>query len=78
MRPSRGAQLIVTHHPLPFRPLKRITTEGTSGRLLWQLIRQGISIYSPHTGYDSAREGINHQLAEAIGLNEISAARSHG
>ena len=33
-----GAELIVTHHPLPFRPLKRLTTDHTPSRLLLQLI----------------------------------------
>ena len=38
-----GADLIVTHHPLPFRPLKRVTADSTPGRLLLQLIRAGVS-----------------------------------
>ncbi len=32
------ADLIVTHHPLPFRPLNRLTVDTTTGRLLWQII----------------------------------------
>lgn len=68
---DRRAELIVSHHPLPFRPLKRLTTENTSAKLLWDLIRAGISIYSPHTGFDSASEGINQELASRIGLNDV-------
>jgi dinuclear metal center YbgI/SA1388 family protein len=63
-----GAELIVTHHPLPFRPLKRLTTETTSGRLLWELIGAGVAVYSPHTAFDSAAAGINQQLAEGLSL----------
>src|SRR5262245_7994078 len=51
--------LVITHHPLPFRPLKRITTETTPGRLLLKLIEAGVAVYSPHTAFDSTREGIN-------------------
>lgn len=66
-----NVDLIVSHHPLPFRPLKRLTTESVPGRLLWQLIRAGISIHSPHTCFDSAAMGINQRLAEGIGLHHI-------
>lgn len=68
---SRRADLIVTHHPLPFHPLRRLTTESTPGRLLLELIRAGIAVYSPHTAFDSAAQGINQQLAEGLGLREI-------
>jgi len=65
------ADLVVTHHPLPFRPLKRLTTDEPTGRLLLDLIRAGVGIYSPHTAFDSAAQGINQQLAEGLGLVEI-------
>lgn len=65
------AELIVTHHPLPFKPLKRLTTEQTAGRLLWSLARAGVAIYSPHTAFDSATEGINQQLAKGLMLHGI-------
>ena len=68
---SQKADLIVTHHPLPFQPVRRLTTETTPGRLLLALIEAGISVYSPHTAYDSAAAGINQQLAEGLGLAEI-------
>jgi dinuclear metal center YbgI/SA1388 family protein len=62
------ADCVVTHHPLPFRPLKRLTTDETAGRLLLDLIRSGIAVYSPHTAFDSAATGINQQLADGLGL----------
>jgi dinuclear metal center YbgI/SA1388 family protein len=68
---SKGVDLIVAHHPLPFKPLRRLTTESTPGRLLLELIQAGIAVYSPHTAFDSAAKGINQQLAEGIGLAEI-------
>jgi len=65
------ADVIVAHHPLPFRPLQRLTTDEPTGRLLLDLIRAGVAIYSPHTAFDSAAQGINQQLAEGLGLADI-------
>lgn len=65
------AQLVITHHPLPFRPLKRITTESTSGRLLLEAMRHRIAVHSSHTAFDSAADGINRQLAVALELRNI-------
>jgi dinuclear metal center YbgI/SA1388 family protein len=65
---QQSAHLVITHHPLPFRPLNRLTTETTTGRLLWRLARAGIAVYSPHTAWDSAAGGVNDQLAKLLGL----------
>lgn len=65
------ADLIVTHHPMPFRPLKQITTDSTVGQMLLKLIQNKIAVYSPHTAFDSCAQGINQQLASGIGLAEI-------
>src|SRR5262245_38628776 len=64
--------LIVTHHPLPFKPLKRLTADQPAGRMLLDLIRAGVAIHSPHTAFDSAAAGINQQLAEGLGLKQIA------
>lgn len=66
------ADLIVTHHPLPIKPLARITSDHTPGRLVLQLIRAGIAVHSPHTAFDSAAAGINQQLAAGMGLARIA------
>ncbi|MBB76799.1 MAG: Nif3-like dinuclear metal center hexameric protein [Planctomycetaceae bacterium] len=68
---DQQVELIVAHHPIPFRPLKRLTTEDTTGQLLLSLINAGISVYSPHTAFDSARDGINQRLAEGLELLKI-------
>jgi dinuclear metal center YbgI/SA1388 family protein len=70
--------LIVTHHPFPFRPLKRLTTQTVTGRLLLRLTAAGIAVYSPHTAFDSAVEGINQRLAETIGVVEIRPLEEDG
>lgn len=65
------ADLIVSHHPLPFKPFKRLTTDNTAGNLLWKLIGAGISIASPHTSFDSAAQGINQQWCDFLGLTDV-------
>jgi dinuclear metal center YbgI/SA1388 family protein len=66
------AELIVTHHPFPFRPLRRLTADTPTGRMLLELIGAGIAVYSPHTAFDSAAEGINQRLAEGLGLEGVA------
>ena len=66
------AELIVSHHPLPFRPVKRLTTDTTPTEMLWQLARAGISIYSPHTSFDSARAGINQSICSKLAIEDPS------
>ena len=68
------ADLIVTHHPLPFSAVKRLTSDTIVGRMLLKLIAAGVAVYSPHTAFDSAAEGINQRLAEGLGLTDIAAA----
>jgi dinuclear metal center YbgI/SA1388 family protein len=64
--------LIVSHHPLPFRPLKRLTSDTPEGRLLLALIEAKIAVFSPHTAFDSAERGINQRLATGLRLSEIA------
>ncbi len=73
---AEKAQLVVAHHPLPFNALRKLTTDTTAGRMLWQLANAGIAIYSPHTAFDSAEFGINRQLADAIGLSHVCPLRA--
>jgi dinuclear metal center YbgI/SA1388 family protein len=66
-----GAQAIVAHHPFPFSATKRITSETHAGRLLLSLIEARVAVLSPHTAFDSAWNGINHRLAERLGLESL-------
>jgi dinuclear metal center YbgI/SA1388 family protein len=65
---ERRAELIVTHHPILFRAVKRLNADTPDGRMILQLARAGVSVYSPHTAFDNADDGINAQLARALGL----------
>ena len=68
----RGANLIISHHPLIFEPLNKITSETAQGRCLLYLIKNGIAVYSAHTNLDSAAGGLNDLLAAILGLRDVS------
>lgn len=72
---GEGADMIVSHHPMLFRAAKRITTATAEGRMLLKLILNGVSVYSPHTAFDSCDIGINQRLAESLKLLEIQSLR---
>lgn len=65
------ADLVITHHPLPFKPLGRLTADSIPGSMLLKLIGNGISLYSAHTAFDSASQGINQHWATMLGLTDV-------
>lgn len=68
---ANGTGLVVTHHPLLFKPVKKITASTAEGRTLLTLLGHGIAVYSPHTAWDNSSSGINQQLAELLELQDI-------
>ncbi len=64
-----GCQLLLTHHPLIFRTLKRISAADPLGRLLYLAISNDLSIISLHTNFDVAGGGVNDLLAERLGVS---------
>lgn len=66
-----GADLIVTHHPIIFHPLKTVTDETSLGRSIRLLCREDISAINAHTNLDCAPGGVNDKLAEALGLADV-------
>jgi dinuclear metal center YbgI/SA1388 family protein len=70
-----GVQLIVAHHPILFRGVKRLTTSTSDGRLIWPLARAGVAVYSPHTAFDNCAGGINDILARRLGLIDVCPLR---
>lgn len=59
---------IFTHHPLIFSPLKSIDAGNFTGRAVFDLVRNGITLFAAHTNLDSAEGGVNDCLAAAIGI----------
>ena len=72
---QRKAGLVVTHHPILFRAVKRLTTETPEGRMLLELVRAQVAVYSPHTSFDNGNGGINQWLAKELGLESIAPLR---
>jgi dinuclear metal center YbgI/SA1388 family protein len=70
-----GVSLIVTHHPILFRPVQRLTSVTAEGRMLLALVRAGVAVYSPHTAFDNTHGGINEILAGRLGLSELMPLR---
>jgi dinuclear metal center YbgI/SA1388 family protein len=58
-----------------FRPVQRLTADDPQGAMLLRVIAAGCAVYSPHTAYDSAPQGINQQLAELFELRDIAPLR---
>ncbi|MCZ7554789.1 MAG: Nif3-like dinuclear metal center hexameric protein [Bacteroidia bacterium] len=65
---DRGADLIVAHHPVIFRPLYALRTDNPQGRMLGALLRNGIAVIAMHTNADAAPNGLNHALAARLDL----------
>ena len=68
---NRGAELIVSHHPLLFRGLKQISDATDVQRTVWKAIQKGICVVSMHTNMDNARNGVNFKIAERLGLKNV-------
>jgi dinuclear metal center YbgI/SA1388 family protein len=65
------AELVISHHPLIFKPIYNVATESPRGRVIAQLIQHKIALYSAHTNYDLAEGGMNDELAAALGLRDV-------
>ncbi|MGE5371677.1 MAG: Nif3-like dinuclear metal center hexameric protein [Solirubrobacterales bacterium] len=68
---SAGANLIICHHPLLFKPVNTIDYGEPLGALLALLCRERITVFAAHTNLDAAPAGLNQYLAERIGFGEI-------
>jgi dinuclear metal center YbgI/SA1388 family protein len=66
-----GVDLLITHHPLIFHPLKFIDLDSPLGSIIQTAILHRLSIFSAHTNLDSAIDGLNDILAYHIGLNDL-------
>ncbi|PYE47432.1 Nif3-like dinuclear metal center hexameric protein [Paenibacillus barcinonensis] len=63
-----GANLIIAHHAIMFRPVKSLSTDTPMGKLYEKLIKNDIAVYIAHTNLDVAEGGINDWMAEALGI----------
>lgn len=68
---AQGCQMIVSHHPLIFRPLTQVGDTTYQQRCVVRALAGGIAVYSAHTSLDNAPEGVNKRIADSIGLNDL-------
>lgn len=68
---QNNCQMIISHHPLIFQGIKRITNDTVEGRVIIDLLKNNISHYCIHTNADISKYGINNFIAEKLELNDI-------
>lgn len=68
---SLGCNLVISHHPIAFRPFKSLTGKNYVERCMIQAIRNDIALYAAHTNLDNARGGVNYKLAEMLELQNV-------
>ena len=73
-----GADMIVTHHPLIFSGLKKISAEDPVGEAVVKAVRAGISIYAAHTSADKVLAGVSGAMAARLGLENVAILAEDG
>jgi dinuclear metal center YbgI/SA1388 family protein len=68
---ERGANLIISHHPLIFKGIKKLTGRNYIERVIIKAIQHNIVLYSAHTNMDKCLGGVNFRIAQKLGLNNI-------
>lgn len=64
----RGCNVVLCHHPVIFRPLKRLTGKSLVEQIIMAALKADVAIYAAHTNLDNVRHGVNARLAEKLGL----------
>lgn len=68
---ARNANLIITHHPLLFHPLRSLTEESREGHIAIYLAEREINLYAAHTNLDCVRGGVSFVMASLLGLHGV-------
>ncbi|HOV32053.1 MAG TPA: Nif3-like dinuclear metal center hexameric protein [Candidatus Hydrogenedens sp.] len=69
---KNSIKLIVSHHPLIYTPLNKITQDSSYGKRIAELISKGIACYTCHTNLDVAEKGLNHILAQKLEISNTT------
>ncbi len=75
---NRGAQLIISHHPVIWGGVKSVTDQTSSGRKLLMLAEHGIAAICAHTNLDAVENGVNDALAARLGLADVGQLHQDG
>ncbi|TYQ15560.1 UNVERIFIED_CONTAM: dinuclear metal center YbgI/SA1388 family protein [Acetivibrio alkalicellulosi] len=74
---EKSINLIISHHPLIFKGLKRINEDDIKGEIIHKLIKNNIGVYCAHTNLDVADGGINEYLAKTLELSDIKNLKNY-
>ncbi len=66
---NAGAELIISHHPVIFNEIRKITGSTSAERILIKAIKNDLAIYSAHTNLDNIKEGVNLKICRKLGLS---------
>lgn len=75
---AMGANLIVTHHPLLFSGLKKISPEDPVGAAVIKAVSNGVAVYCSHTPSDKVRGGVSFAMAEKLALEDVEILEPDG
>ena len=67
----KGCNMVVSHHPLIFNPLRQITNATFQERCVIRAVQNGITLYSAHTNLDNAPDGVNRRISQVLGLENM-------
>ena len=68
---NQECDLIISHHPLIFNPIKKLTSNTVNEKIIIEAVKNDIQIYSAHTNLDIAEGGVNDVLCERLGIDVI-------
>lgn len=68
---TKKCGLIISHHPLIFKGLKRLTGNSPIERMVTRCIKHDIAVYAAHTNLDNVQQGVNKIICEKIGLEDV-------
>jgi len=72
---AKGCNLIVSHHPIIFRPLRSLTGRNQVERTVMSALRAGVGLYAIHTNLDNVAHGVNAMMAAKLGLDDFEVLR---
>ncbi|MDQ3290640.1 MAG: Nif3-like dinuclear metal center hexameric protein [Bacteroidota bacterium] len=68
---ENNCNLIIAHHPVIFKPLKKLTGQNSVERIIIKALQNNLAIYACHTNLDSVLTGVNHKIGEKLGLQNM-------
>lgn len=67
---SENVDMLITHHPIIFKPIKEVNEQNILGKKIRDLIKNDINVYSIHTNLDSSVDGLNDYILKNIGISK--------